>query len=477
MGRRAHPRTVQFTHYTLSQIEHHFSPALDPDVLAKPSSGDLSRDRIYPLARVFWSWIWQVLQPNASCREVVQQLDALFSLHGRRPISDGTSAYCQARAKIHIPMLDKALESSARSAQRKAKPPVRLRQRAIRIVDGTAIRLADTPANRKAYPLVANQFKTPGFPLLKLVGLFCPSSGALLGHATGTVAHSELRLLLGLKDSLNTGDILVGDRAYGCYVIAASIRNQGCDLVARLNNRTRTVDFRRAKRRLGPSDAVFVWAKPKAWPSPMTTPEQWDALPEELEVRILRRRIERPGFRTREICVVTTLLDPVAYPADEIMETYQQRWRMEMCLDDLKTSLGMENLRGRTPGMVARELRVFLCAHNLLRWVMATAAQAGDVDLERISFTGTLDGLRQWTSAMAMAKGSGRKKQVRELWRRLLVSLAGGLVPLRPGRQEPRAVKKRSKYPRLTRPRGQYVERWSRNRRRRASRAKQANRA
>lgn len=476
MGSRSRSRLVplELTHATLAQIEQRLAPALDPDIFLKPSSGFFSRNRVFPLFRVFWCWIWQALQSNGSCREVITQLEALFALHGKPPISPGTAAYCQARAKFPTLLLEKAFAASASSAQLKAQATPLLKGRPIRIVDGTTVRLAESSANRRAYPPSANQFKTPSFPLLKMVCLFCLSSGAILTRAISNIVESELRLLMNLKPSLKAGDILVGDRAYGCYVIAAWLRDLGCDLVARINARSRKVDFRRAKRRLGQQDAVFVWRKPQSKASPLMTQEEWDALPSELEVRIIRRKIERPGFRTREVCIGTTLLDAVAYPADEVLEAYLRRWRMEMCLDDLKTSLGMENLRGQSPAIVQRELLVFLCTHNLLRWVMASAAKAGNVNLERISFMGSLDALRHWTSAMAMAKGRGRHKQLRELWRKLLISLAKGLVPSRPGRQEPRAVKKRSKYPRLTCPRGQYVERWSRNRRRRTSRAKRA---
>lgn len=145
---------------------------------------------------------------------------------------------------------------------------------------------------------------------------------------------------------------------------------------------------------------------------------------------------------------------------------------MEMCLDDLKTTLGMERLSCRSPELLKKELLVFLTAHNFLRWMMAQAAQGGSVDLERLSFKGTLDAFRQWTAALVQLRGARNRGQRAVLWRKFLLTLSADLVPSRPGRQEPRAVKKRSKYPPLTQPRSQYVDRWSRNQRRRAATAK-----
>jgi len=162
----------------------------------------------------------------------------------------------------------------------------------------------------------------------------------------------------------------------------------------------------------------------------------------------------KKGFRVRRLTVVTTLLDPELYPAQEILQAYLRRWRLEMCLDDLKTSLQMECLRGRTPQMVCKELYTRLIAHNLIRCTMAQAAAEHRVPLERISFKGSLDALRHFTQAMARARSKAKR---RRLWDLLLKTLAQDLVPERPGRREPRAIKrKKNKYPRLNAPRHRF---------------------
>jgi hypothetical protein len=470
MGSRSRAVTQSLKQVTLFQVEERLAAGLDGSLLQKSKEKDHSRERIFSLCRTFWCWIWQMLQANTSCREVVRQIQALFAAFSSLEIDEGTSAYCVARTKITDSLLEKAFQSSASAAQKQAPACCGLQGRPQKMVDGSFVRMTDTPENRKEYPPSQHQFPKPSFPMLKLVALFSAASGAILARATGTFEHSELRLLLGLRSMLQARDILIADRHYGCFMLVAWLLGQGVDLIARLT-KNRRVDFRKATKRLGRQDGIFRWTKPDK-PSPLLSGEEWAALPREMEVRILRVRVQKPGFRTREITLVTTLLDAPLYPAQEIFAAYSRRWRMEMCIDDLKTTLGMEMLNCRSPAMVQKELLVFLTAHNLVRWMMAQAARKHGADQERLSFKGTLDAFRQWTAAHVQIRGvrNGRKRI--ELWSKFLETLVADLVPLRPDRREPRAVKKRSKYPVLNKPRAQYVERLSRNKRRSAALAK-----
>ena len=214
---------------------------------------------------------------------------------------------------------------------------------------------------------------------------------------------------------------------------------------------------------MGKQDWLVQWQRSPS-PSLWLPLAQWLALPQQMTVRMVRGSLYRKGFRVRQLTLVTTLLDPQLYPAQEILQAYLRRWRLEMCLDDLKTTLEMEMLRSRSPEMVQREVYAHLIAHNLLRYTMAQAATEQTVPLERISFKGTLDALRQFTHAMSQAR---TQKKRRQLWTKLLATLAADLVPERPGRREPRAVKrKKNKYPRLIVPRHKFRDRPKRNVRR-----------
>jgi hypothetical protein len=276
----------------------------------------------------------------------------------------------------------------------------------------------------------------------------------LLARATGTLRDSESRLFQSLLPTLQPRDIVIGDRGFGNFVMVALLSAIGVDFIGRVPTNVRRVDFRRG-RRLGPYERVLCWHKGpcqgKGW-----SLADWDALPALIEVRIVRIAVRQRGFRSREITLVTTLLDAKLYPAEQLLASYARRWRLEMCLDDLKTTLGLETLKCLSPEMAQKELLAGLIAHNLLRCVMAEAAQTHAVPLERISFKGAIDTLRQFNDAMCQTRSAHQKNQ---LWATLLLTLARDLVPERPGRREPRAVKRRPKYDRLNRPRHQYRDR------------------
>lgn len=462
MGSRVKSTVGALGQATLGQIEDRFSPALAPSLLEKPKAKAHSRNRVFSRHRTFWCWIWQILQCHASCREVVRQVQALFAAHARGRVHPGTGAYCKSRSKVPLALMEQAFVSSAAHAEKDAPHSRLLRGRALKIVDGTSLRLADTPPNRAVFPPSRNQHSRLGFPLVKMVAIFSAASGAIVGRAVGAFDQSENRLLKSLRNSLNPGDILMGDRHFGYYALAAWLQGFGADLLARVPTHSRRVDFRKACKRLGHRDAWFVWRKPPKVATYFSARE-WAALPEQITVRVLSETVATPGFRTREITLVTTLLDPQLYPAQELLAAYLKRWRMELCLDDLKTTLGMEMIRSRSPRQAQKEILAFLTAHNLVRWIMVHAPGG---DLERLSFKGTLDGFRQWSLALAQVRGQKKAKRKAQLWRDFLAVVAADAVPARPGRREPRAVKKRSKYPLLKTPRGKYVEPLSRTKRR-----------
>jgi len=439
--------------YTLCQIEARFSRYLPKDLFPKAASNENSRDCVYTRLRTFWSMLWQSLNPQASGREVVRQLQALLQLQGGPQISEEDGAYCRARARLPLSEFPKALKATAQAAQQHAGSATLLQARALKVMDGAVVTLPDTPQNRKAYP----PFQPTGssFPILRIVVLFCLASGAILQVACGNSSSADLPLLGSLLSQLARGDILLGDRGFGNFITLAVL--QGLDLDLDLIGRSaRKVDGRKRHKRLGNNDWLHLWKKTSN-PSLWLPTAQWVALPQQLLVRVVRANLCQKGFRARQITLVTTLLDPERYPAQEILQAYLRRWRLEMSLDDLKTTLQMEMLRSRSPDLIQKELYARLIAHNLVRCLMAQAAHQEQVHLDRISFKGSLDALRHFTQAMSQA-ASGQKR--RQLWQELLRTLAADLVPKRPGRREPRAIKRQKrKYPHLSRPRRKFRDR------------------
>ena len=457
LGRRTAGHLRQGTRQQLAQ---HLAELIPDHLLSSADEGPNSRTRLFTLRLTCECFLWQMLKPRTACREVVRQVQALACLQGKGSVDENTSAYSQARQRLPQECLERILAATAKAAEQRASASPRLQGRPVKVVDGSSVQLPDSTANQKTYPQPSGQKPGCGFPVLKLVVLFSLASGALLDVVLGNLHQHDLRLFQRLWEVLQAGDILLGDRAYSDYVTLARLPRQGVDVVARLHQR-RKVDFRRAKR-LGHHDGVFVWRK-GCMQSTILTPKQWAALPEEIQVRILRFTAACRGFRTQQITLVTTLLDAKLYPAAELIALFLRRWRIELCLRDVKTTLGLEQLRCQSPAMVRKELLAGLIAHNLVRCVMAASAQAHSAELERLSFKGAVDALRQYSAVLAQARTKGLK---RKLWQDLLHSLAADLVPLRPGRTEPRAVKHRPKpFPLLNRPRRQFVELPHRNNR------------
>ena len=221
------------------------------------------------------------------------------------------------------------------------------------------------------------------------------------------------------------------------------------DSVRRLHQ-ARRADFRQGKA-LGKGDRLVRWKKPAprtaAW-----SKEDFAALPESLVLRQIRLEVSIKGFRRRTIVLVTTLLDPVAYPANEIRALYFARWRVELHCREIKVLLRMEVLRGLSPAMIEREVWRHVIAYNLVRSLLQEAAIVPHVELARISFKGTLDTLRHFADAVPAATGQPRKQAA--LIAAMLELIAKDQLPLRPGRVEPRAKKRRPKnYHLLTKPR------------------------
>jgi hypothetical protein len=443
-----------FRQQPLPQLEKLLGPLLPPGLLLPPAKGTNSRQRLYSLPCTFWAFLWQVLNPACPCREVVRLLQALFCLRQRAGADEGTSAYCQARSRLPLSILQQARVAVAAQAQ-KLLPQAQERWRGfvVKVADGTTISLPDTRKNQRAYPQSSSQKPGCGFPFMKLVGLFSLNTGALLGYAIGNKHQAELPLFRKLWDCLKPGDLLLADRGFASYVVLALLEGLGVACLFRLHQ-ARPSDLRKGIH-LGRNDRLFVWSKPPQ--KPHWLPQSlWKKVPQELVVRVLRVQASVPGFRTQSVTLVTTLTDAEAFPAHELSQLYLRRWSIELWWRHIKTSMGMETLRCLSPAMVHKELEMYLIAYNLIRCLMVEAGALHERPIERFSFKGATDAVRQFAPLIAQARAGKRR---RALIRKLLAALAGDLVPERPGRREPRAVKRRPKpYPLLTKPRKLFVE-------------------
>jgi len=229
---------------------------------------------------------------------------------------------------------------------------------------------------------------------------------------------------------LKRGNVILGDRGFGSYATLANLLQRGVDSVRRLHH-ARKVDFREG-RRLGADDRLVLWRKPQIR-SPVISDEQWAALPETLPVRLIRLQVAAPGFRTRTVVLVTTLLESQTYPAAAIRALYGERWQVELHFHQIKTLMAI--LRCKTPDLIEKELLIHLIAYNLVRVLMQRSAPLHHVPLSRISFKGTFDTARHFADVIHAASDTPRRQQ--KLIDEMLALIAADPVPLRPGRSEP----------------------------------------
>lgn len=435
---------------SLSQWREAFGAMIPDALLTCATQGAGSRERLFSPLITFWTFLAQVLSPNSPCREAVRKVQAWWPL-AQAAISHSTSAYCQARLRLSEQTLHSIHTHLAERMERNTLEESLWLGRAVKIVDGTNLSMPDTAPNQAAYPQSSNQQPGCGFPMMKLVGLFSLASGALLHFARGTLHIHENQLFRQLWQYLAPGDVLLSDRGFCSFFAIASLRARAVDSLMRLHQ-ARRVDFRKGKR-LGHDDILLTWKKPAQRPDSVSA-EEFAALPDTLLLRQIRVHLGVKGGRSRTLILVTTLLDPLAFPAAALAALYFERWSVELHFREIKIVLALDILRCLSPAMIEKELLLHVIAYNLIRTLMQQAALRHRVALRRLSFKGTLDALRHFADVIQAAQGKPRQQA--QLLDLLLEIIAQDQLPQRPGRNEPRAKKRRAKnFHLLTKPRHQ----------------------
>lgn len=457
--RRELQRVRTLTGSALHQFELLFQPFIPRHLLAQEDEGPHSRDRCWNLRLVFWSFLWQVAQAGASCREAIRQAQCLCRLQGDRIPPDTTSPYCQSRGNLPLQRLDDIQGALCQEAEEALAPRDLWCGHRVRVVDGSTVTLPDTPENQQAYPQQSAQKPGCGFPILRLVALFSMATGLLTGWVTGNWHQHEMMLVQSLWDYLRPNEVLLGDRGFCSWGLLAQCGQRNVHAVFRVRG-SRRGDFRRG-RRLSKHERLVRWEKPRQRPKSISE-QEWLSLPEFLDLRLVRCTLQVKGFRTTQVLLVTTLLDNVAYPPCALSELYLRRWNMELTLRSLKSILQMEDLSCMNPENIERELRMHLLVHNLVRRIMLQAARVYRVPLSRMSFAGALASCRRFGEAMLQTKSKLKRRQ---LFDEMIRVIAADEVPERPGRREPRVLKRRNKpYPYLTTHRHSFREIPHRNR-------------
>ena len=411
------------------------------------------KEAVYTPAITLWAFLSQVLfkDEQRSCVAAVARVIVLLVALERGPCSSNTGAYCRARGKLSEAVIRRLAVDLADGCERQLDPARLWHGRHVYVVDGTTVSMPDTPENQEAYPQPTHQPQGLGFPLARVVVLLSLATGMLTDLAMGPYAGKETgetALLRQLLRRFQPGDILLGDRYFCSYFMIALLQEMGLDFVTRVHQ-LRTVDFRRG-RRLGQGDHVVMWNRPHRpkWMDPQT----YDRMPASIEVREVHVRISEPGFRTESFVVVTTLMDAAVYAKDDIAELYHSRWQAELDIRAIKITMGMDILRCKTPEMVRKEMWTCLLAYNLIRQAMLQAAQKAGVSPRALSFTAAVQSIAASWLVIVLSDDALAALLIDAA----SVSLAEHVVGDRPGRLEPRAIKRRPKpHDLLTKPRAQ----------------------
>jgi putative transposase len=432
------------------------APAVDQAFAEAGVDFGSTKRSVFTPALTLWAFLSQVVQPAKSCSAAVLRVATLLVALRDNPCALDTAAYCRARAKLPAAVIRNLALQAGRRLEEAIPEDWLWRGRHVQLVDGTTMTMPDTDDNQKAFPQPASQKPGLGFPMIRMVLLLSLATAAVTGMAYGPYKGKETgetALLRQLLDDVAAGTILLADRYYCSYWMVAMARQRKLDVVFRLHQ-LRHCDFRIGWRR-GANDHTVCWAKPARpdWMAEAT----YAAIPDELFVREVRYRVDKPGFRVhgQELIVATTLLDATEYSSEALADLYRDRWHVELDIRAIKQSLQIDHLRCKTPFMVEKEIWAHMLGYNLLRKVAIAAAQERGMHPREMSFTAAKDAIGavwgQWTVA-------GAAERVRQ-GKQLLSTIGQARVGDRPDRSEPRAKKRRPKeYPLLNKPRKQARE-------------------
>jgi hypothetical protein len=428
----------------LSQFRQDIAATLDPTAILDVcrAVGHTWRQCLLDPVAIVHLFLLQVLHGNTALTHLPHLAGLAFT----------ASAFCQARARLPLAVFVGLLQRVGAALRPDTDAQGLWHGHRTFLVDGSSFSMPDTPQLQAHFGQSKKARPGCGFPTAHLMTLFHAGTGLLQEAFALPLEVHDMASAHRLHPQLRAGDVLVGDRGFCSFAHLALLVRRGVHALFRLHQR-QIVDFTPGRPHadpqgkdspkglprsrwlcaLGLTDQVVEWFKPVRRPDWMTA-EEYAALPEVVRVRELRYRVAVPGYRTREVTVVTTLIDAATYPADEVATLYFRRWQVETNLRHLKQTMKMDILHCQSVEGVTKELSVFCLVYNLVRVVMLEAARRQGVAVDRISF---VDALRWLASA-------GPGEELPELV----------VNPERPGRFEPRTTKRRPKqYPWMSKPR------------------------
>ena len=420
---------------------------------ALEDEGVTYRKRLFCPIVTLWAWLSQVLDKDKSCKNALSRVISYLVAEGQTLPSTDNSGYCKARKRLTECLLVRFMRKSGKHLHEQPDPKFLWCGRRVEVFDGSRLTMADTDANQKKFPQPNSQAKGCGFPAARIVLGFSLSTGAALDAVISSLAVGEVNLFRQLFGHLQASDVALGDRIFGTFADICLLSARDVDSAFRVHGARKT-DFTKGKR-LARWDHIVEWVKPKQCPKGLKR-KLYNQLPERMLLRETRFHIPKKGFRTEDVTLVTTLLNPLEYTRIALAELYGLRWHAEIDIKHLKTTMAMEHLPSKTPSMVRKDFYVHLLAYNLIRTVQQEASRQQKVDPLALSFCATIQHLSNFACLLAHATQQQRAYE----YTQLIYLVSTEKLPFRPNRVEPRMIKRRpKKYPRLSAPRQQLKRR------------------
>jgi hypothetical protein len=415
-----------------------FKPLFDSSLLeaALHKHAPEFRDRCFPPDVTLSAFCSQMIDADRACRKALSRINVDRAALGLPKSSDSTSGYCQARDRLPLEMIKELALSTSKILEANTPNSWLLNGRHAKLIDGTTLLAADTAENQLEWPQHGKQTPGVGFPILRAVGLFSLANGSICNFAFGPYkgkGTGEMSLARQLIDSIDEGDIILGDRYYNVYFFMAEILEKGADIITRVHG-SRKTDFREGKR-LGPGDHVIDLVKP---PKPKwMTKKAYDSMPKTIKCReVLTDYTDEDG---NQVVISTTLVDPKKYSRTELAATYKLRWTVELDLRSLKSTMGMDFLKCQKPEMVKKEIWTYILAYNLIRGLIQKAADKYGLEPNQLSFTAAIQTFNAYAPMMPHVKPD----RAQYMFNCMLETISNNRVGNRPGRKEPRAKKMR----------------------------------
>lgn len=348
--------------------------------------------------------------------------------------SESTSSYSDARQRLPLQVCLKSLWHTGAQVGQAFERPLCFGLK-VGLMDGSTIRLrpfGDIPEHFAPHR-PGNSKRPPYWCLMRVVGILCLATGAVLDSAMGSLKTSEQALSASLLSRRSwAGWLLLADRNFGVYSVARAIVAAQGQALLRLTQARAAKLARSAGLKLLPGlDALVSWS-----------PSGHDQCPQGLEPtpvqgRLIVARVQRPGFRTLTLYLFTSLVDPLNCPAPQLVKLYAQRWKIELCFRYIKAQMDLGFLECHCADIARKEWVAGLIAYNLIRWTMAAAAALAQLPVPLLSFSRARELLLGWLGRSPLHRRSTRS------WKRLLARIAKARLPNRrkPRPSEPRAIR------------------------------------